>query len=172
VENIMSFLAGIPAKIKTLLDRLTATRAAYLDYINTLYTTWTSSLASDVSTTNTRIARLNTDLTTARCENIDNGGGYMYVQHFDNIDMSGLTSKDQAISAVTQSKTWLIVQWEIAGAGTEQWALSGSGGYMTTDLRWFSIKARLTSSTNVRIERTNSDVPITVNLQVIEWKTS
>jgi hypothetical protein len=168
----MSFLAGIPAKIKTLLDRLTATRAGYLDYINTLYTTWTSSLASDVSTSNTIVSRLNTDLTTTRCGKLDNIGGYLKVQHFDGISMSGLTLKDVTIESVTQANTWIKVQWSIDGVN-DTWTYSGTPSpHFTIDLKWFSIKARLTSSTNVRIERTNSVNPITVNLQVIEWKTS
>jgi hypothetical protein len=165
----MCFLAGVPGKLKTLLDRLSATRAAYLDYINTLYGIWTSMLASNVAASNTYLARLNTDLTTTRCQNLDNAGGYISVQKFNNLSMTG-TTLDQTITAVNQSRAFIELSWTIDK--TEQWTWNVGSNYITPDMRSYMIRARFTSNTNVRVERGGSDVDLTVNITVVEWKTS
>jgi hypothetical protein len=166
----MSFLAGVPGKLKTLLDRLSATRAAYLDYINTLYGIWTSTLASNVAASNTYLARLNTDLTTTRCQNLDNAGGYISVQKFNNLSMTG-TTLNQTITAVNQNRAFIELNWTINEI--EDWGFVGGGtSELVPDLRSYMIRARFTSNTNVRVERGAADVDLTVNIIVTEWKTS
>jgi hypothetical protein len=159
---MIGFFGTLIARTKTILDRLTAARAAYLDYINTLYALWTATRAGYVDAINTAVARLNADLTTARCANLENVGGYMSVQHFVVAIGNSDTVVNQAITPVSDmARAWPHVTWSI----------NTVGGTVTAKSVWF--RARLTSVSNVRIERGASEGGgATVNLDVMEWKSS
>jgi hypothetical protein len=172
----MSFLVGVPGKLKTLLDRLTAARAVFLDYIDTLNTRWSASAKTDFDTIKTKVDTLHDSrLTAARASNLDNFG-YLNVQHFSGVTMSG-TTLDQAITAVSNTaKAFIIMTWSVENSGpTAAFIWNGSNWEMTLDQRPHFPRARFTSTSNVRVERGGAGSPgvsLKINLMVVEWKAS
>jgi len=168
----MSFLVGVPGKLKTLLDRLTATRAGFLDYIDTLNTRWDATSKTDFGTLVSNVATLISRLTADRASNLDNVG-YLFTQRKYDQAMTGTTLNITLDSAVSNmSKADIYVTWSVDNAGPN---IPYSTGSFVFDLRPFFVRARLTSTSNVRIERSATGSPavnLTVNVEVSEWKTS
>jgi hypothetical protein len=169
----MSFLVGVPEKLKTLLDRLTSARAAFLDYIDTLNTRWSASAKTDYNAAKVKIDTLHDSrITDARAANLDNVG-YLSVQHFTGLTMSGATL-DQAITPVSNTaKAHIILTWSVELVGpTAGFHWNGSEWEMTFDQRPHFLRARFTSTSNVRVERGGTGITLKVNIQVVEWKTA
>jgi len=121
----MDFLLGVPAKLKTLTDRLTATRAGYLD-----------NLDAPISTVDTNVDTLVSRLTAARAGYLDNIATSMGIKSVQR----GYTSVNTApaartvtITAVNTSKAFVITN--------NIWSYQDANGY-----------ARLTSSTTLEIQ--------------------
>jgi len=130
------FLLGVPGKLKTLLDRLTATRAGYLDRLDATISSRTSSAVWTGTKAGYLDASISSRLSSA-VASIQTG----YVSGSGTTG-SGEDTRyiDTTISAVSTSKS--VVIWQTA---------TDEGFVMTT--------ARLTSTTNVRCSaRTSNSV--------------
>ena len=98
---MLDFLAGVPGKLKTLLDRLTATRATNLDNLDAAISTrvsssvWTNALASELDGLAPAIAALPTSFINS-------------IQHKTGSISGTAGSATVTITAVTTAKTVLI----------------------------------------------------------------
>ena len=133
---MIDFLLGVPGKLKTLTDRLTATRAANLDNLNAAITTTApaSTALSTVTWTNALATLLGNTIQTSIVNTIQTG----YTQGAGTFGASGTEDDkyiDVTITAVTLAKSLVYV----VGSG-----YIASAGYTPA-------LARLTSTTNLRI---------------------
>jgi hypothetical protein len=174
----MSFLVGVPGKLKTLLDRLTAVRAGFLDYIDSLNTRWDTTAKTNFGTLVTNVSTLITRLTAVRAANLDNVG-QITTQRFYGIELTGIYA-DQAIDSVIVAKSSIELQWSVEGSGpTQTMGWDGSHWTLTFDQRPYFPRAEFTgtgpSSNNVRIKRGAAGSPavtLKCNLFVSTWATS
>jgi hypothetical protein len=170
----MSFLVGVPGKLKTLLDRMTAARAGFLDYIDTLNTRWDTTAKINFGTLVTNVSTLITRLTAARAANLDLVGE-IATQRFYGIELTG-TYVDQVIDTVVLSKSSIELQWSVEGSGpTQTMGWDGSHWTLVTDMRPFFPRAEFTANNNVRIKRGAAGSPavtLKCNLFVSTWATS
>lgn len=145
-----TMLAGVPGKLKTLLDRLTATRAANLDRLDeTISSRAAASTAlSNAVWTNTRAGRLDASVLV--------NGVIKSIQTHAVVGATGLQTgtgedlryKDVTISAVDTTRAIIILH----GGGADYLVNNG-----TTSVNTFApVLLRFTSAANVRIACANS----------------
>jgi len=137
-------LAGLGAQVKTLLDRLTSTRAGYLDRLDATVSSrasasdWPASLASQIDT--------NLDAPISAISPVKS------VQRGTFTMGSGTGSRTQNISTIASSKALVF-----------HTVKSSSGG-----INSMSLMVRL-YSTNITFQRDNSNYSVDVAWQVIEF---
>lgn len=149
---MMDFLAGVPGRLKTLIDRLTATRASNLDNIDAAVTTRApASTALSTSTwTGTRAGYLDTipTLPTGVCKNVQTGYASSSASGGSGEDSGYL---DITITSVATTKTFVLLHTTLV---SQNYRYSG----------------RLTSSTNLRISTSGgSGSTVAVRWYVIEF---
>lgn len=164
-------LLGLLGKVKTLLDRLTADRAAAIDTINTNAARLTSGRASNIDTAKTNTDTLLARLTSGRASNLDNldapissiSGGYLKTVAAGVFSMTGTTiQQDITIPSVDTAKAHAIVT-------TDTFVFSdASAGYI------YGVRGRIINATTLRLNRASHAGSRTSNgtYVVLEWKTS
>lgn len=150
---MLDALMGVPGKLKTLLDRLTATRAGYLDNLDAAVTTRAaaSTALSTATWTSTRAGYLDNlssaPLSTA-INRIQSG----------TIQLTGtMTSGTATITSVDTSKSLVI--WNGVSISTSGTAFAD-----------FGVRLALTSGTTVTATRVGNYGGPTVAFTVIEFK--
>lgn len=158
----MSFLAGVPGKLMTLLDRLTSTRAGYLDNLVDL-DHYTEARAGKIDDIDTGVDTLETRLTAARAANLDDVGGYVNVQSGTFTLLRTETYKEVTITEVVTARSWVDFSFFMLDDAV-------------THIQQSTFACWLVNSTTLRFER--GDVPsgtaldhMTFRWQVMEWKT-
>lgn len=140
-----TMLAGVPGKLKTLLDRLTATRAANLDKLDADISTRAaaSTALSNAVWTNTRAGRLDASVLV--------NGVIKSIQTHAVVGATGLQTgtgedlryKDVTISAVDTTRALIILH----GGGADYLVSNGTTNVPT----YQPVLLRFTSSTTVRL---------------------
>lgn len=146
---MIDFLAGIPGKLKTLTDRLTSTRAGYLDNLSAGAVAQASTALSTAQWTNTRAGYLDSlpNIPTTPINSI---------QYF-SIAMASVTSNTYTLSpSVNASKTVLILLGSKMSSGS---SASDFQGGMT-----------LTSGTTVTAYRQAASGTLTLYGVAVEFK--
>jgi hypothetical protein len=144
-------LMGVPGKLKTLLDRLTATRAGYLDNLDAAISTrasasvWTSGLATELGGLDTAIAAIPLSVINS-------------IQAI-SITMSSASSATQTITGVVVAKSVVV----FTGFSCDATAASANFHHVMS-------KLALTNTTTVTASRNGSTGTVIVNGFVVEFK--
>ncbi|WP_341649924.1 hypothetical protein [Thauera humireducens] len=144
-----TMLAGVPGKLKTLLDRLTATRAANLDNLNATVTSRApaATALSNAVWTDARAAKLDAGVLATGVVRSVQGGWVNAAPSTGTIDTEDHKYCDVTISAVDVSRSTVVfvggsTTGGLQSAFTRQDSSTGSS---------YECTARLTSSTVLRI---------------------
>lgn len=157
-----AFLLGVPGKLKTLLDRLTADRASRLDEVTaTRMGRLDTNVASratqaSVNTALTDLATLQERLTAARGSNLDYldapisgvGGSVIKSVQRGNVLIYGSSGVVTTTAAVVMDKSILIFS------------------FLSND----RVTGRITSTTQIAFERLSTVGSMTIEWQVIEYE--
>ena len=145
----MSVLFGVPGALKILKDRLTATRAGYLDHILTLLNRWTDTRAGYVDAIKTNIDTLLARLTSDRAAKLDNLG-YVVTQFKEGSLSNGSGSALVTITEITANRAFIV------------------GSYDSQTPCTF----KFNSTTQVAVARSVTDGICNYKFWVVEWKMS
>ena len=145
---------GITGKLKSLVDRLTATRAGYLDNLSAGAVAQAATAVSNATWTNGRAALLDGIIQTSIIQSIQTG----WQPYTGGTAGTGedIIYTDITISAVTVAKCFVIVQGNVIDPSSVGWPATG----------------RLTSTTNLRIgsSRANANGIAGARWYVVEFK--
>ena len=156
------FLLGVPGKLKTLLDRLTAGRAANLDQItSTRMARMDTTVGSRA--TNAGVWTNGTRTLTSAPSPIKSIQSGVYEETLSGESMG---SRDVTISAVTAAKSVVFVRGGWTGTGsTFVGTLAKAGEVSSHEL----LRAELTSSTNLRFTPGSWALRYRVEWTVVEF---
>ena len=172
-----AFLLGVPAKLKTLIDRLTATRAAKLDNLDVVLSTrlsaagYTAPDNSGISTIIAYVDELEARLTAVRAGKLD-AITEARLAKLDVALATGIKSIQRGTIAVTGTN--LTATATITSVDTAKTELRFQGMSMQADAAWparTSLRITLTNATTITATRGEgvSLNDVTVNWELTEY---